>query len=84
MNENEQQLVLRRQQERLCMLRHASTCTAQQCILPYCAGMKVLWKHICECHQRQCRTDHCISSRYVLSHFKQCNKMICEVCGPVR
>ncbi|GMF36678.1 unnamed protein product [Phytophthora fragariaefolia] len=84
MNENEQQLVLRRQQERLCMLRHASTCTAQQCVLPYCAGMKVLWKHICECHQRQCRTDHCISSRYVLSHFKQCNKMICEVCGPVR
>ncbi|KAE9232418.1 hypothetical protein PF004_g9910 [Phytophthora fragariae] len=84
MNENEQQLVLRRQQERLCMLRHASTCAAQQCILPYCAGMKVLWKHICECHQRQCRTDHCISSRYVLSHFKQCNKMICEVCGPVR
>ncbi|CAI5708028.1 unnamed protein product [Peronospora effusa] len=84
MNENEQQLVLRRQQERLCMLRHASTCTAQQCILPYCAGMKVLWKHICDCHQRQCRTDHCISSRYVLSHFKQCNKMICEVCGPVR
>jgi hypothetical protein len=84
MNENEQQLVLRRQQERLCMLRHASTCTMQQCILPYCAGMKVLWKHICECHQRQCRTDHCISSRYVLSHFKQCNKMICEVCGPVR
>ncbi|CAI5709294.1 unnamed protein product [Peronospora destructor] len=84
MNENEQQLVLRRQQERLCMLRHASTCTAEQCILPYCAGMKVLWKHICDCHQRQCRTDHCISSRYVLSHFKQCNKMICEVCGPVR
>ncbi|CAH0520497.1 unnamed protein product [Peronospora belbahrii] len=84
MNENEQQLVLRRQQERLCMLRHASTCTSQLCILPYCAGMKVLWKHICDCHQRQCRTDHCISSRYVLSHFKQCNKMICEVCGPVR
>ncbi|TYZ69298.1 hypothetical protein PybrP1_011635 [[Pythium] brassicae (nom. inval.)] len=84
MNETEQQLVLRRQQERLCMLRHASTCAAPQCILPYCAGMKVLWKHICECHQRQCRTDHCISSRYVLSHFKQCNKMICEVCGPVR
>ncbi|KAF1329445.1 Histone acetyltransferase, partial [Globisporangium splendens] len=84
MNETEQQLVLRRQQERLCMLRHASTCATPQCILPYCAGMKVLWKHICECHQRQCRTDHCISSRYVLSHFKQCNKMICEVCGPVR
>uniref|UniRef100_M4C342 histone acetyltransferase n=1 Tax=Hyaloperonospora arabidopsidis (strain Emoy2) TaxID=559515 RepID=M4C342_HYAAE len=84
MNENEQQLVLRRQQERLCMLRHASTCTMENCVLPYCAGMKVLWKHICECHQRQCRTDHCISSRYVLSHFKQCNKMICEVCGPVR
>lgn len=84
MNENEQQLVLRRQQERLCMLRHASTCTGPQCILPYCGGMKVLWKHICECHQRQCRTDHCISSRYVLSHFKQCSKMICEVCGPVR
>ncbi|TDH72718.1 hypothetical protein CCR75_002517 [Bremia lactucae] len=84
MNETEQQLVLRRQQERLCMLRHASTCTALPCVLPYCAGMKLLWKHICECHQRQCRTDHCISSRYVLSHFKQCNKMICEVCGPVR
>ncbi|GLE02622.1 hypothetical protein PINS_up011463 [Pythium insidiosum] len=84
MNESEQQLVLRRQQERLCMLRHASTCAAPQCVLPYCAGMRVLWKHICECHQRQCRTDHCISSRYVLSHFKQCNKMICEVCGPVR
>lgn len=84
MNENEQQLVLRRQQERLCMLRHASTCALPQCVLPYCAGMKVLWKHICDCHQRQCRTDHCISSRYVLSHFKQCNKMICEVCGPVR
>nr|CCA27731.1 conserved hypothetical protein [Albugo laibachii Nc14] len=84
MNEQEQRLVLRRQQERLCMLRHVSTCTEAACILPYCASMKVLWKHICQCHQRQCRTDHCISSRYVLSHFKQCNKVVCEVCGPVR
>ncbi|CCI46368.1 unnamed protein product [Albugo candida] len=84
MNEQEQRLVLRRQQERLCMLRHVSTCAEATCTLPYCASMKNLWKHICQCHQRQCRTDHCISSRYVLSHFKQCNKVVCEVCGPVR
>ncbi|KDO33592.1 hypothetical protein SPRG_19224 [Saprolegnia parasitica CBS 223.65] len=83
-NPASQAYVLRRQQERLCMLRHASTCAIIGCPMNYCADMKVLWKHICECRQTQCTTDHCISSRYVLSHFKQCPKSDCGVCVPVR
>ncbi|RHZ27724.1 hypothetical protein DYB37_005801 [Aphanomyces astaci] len=83
-NPTNQAFVLRRQQDRLCMLRHASTCAAPQCPMAYCVDMKVLWKHICDCRQTQCPTDHCISSRYVLSHFKQCQKPDCGVCVPVR
>ncbi|ETW08045.1 hypothetical protein, variant [Aphanomyces invadans] len=83
-NPTGQAFVLRRQQDRLCMLRHASTCAAPLCPMAYCVDMKVLWKHICECRQSQCTVDHCISSRYVLSHFKQCQKPDCGVCVPVR
>ena len=85
--------VLRRQQERLCLLRHASIChdnteettsSVVKCELPYCPEMKVLWKHICDCDNRVCEFNHCISSRYVLSHYKECKEASCEVCLPVR
>lgn len=95
MDKTQQTEVLRRQQERLCLLRHASMCHAKslkakesgspyECQLSYCPDMSKLWNHICKCTEKQCTYAHCISSRYVLSHFKECRNPTCEVCAPVR
>ena len=87
MDKGQQTEVLRRQQERLCLLRHASICDKEKsetCTLTYCPEMKALWRHICSCTNRQCQFNHCVSSRYVLTHFKECRNLSCEVCAPVR
>ncbi|KAF0688620.1 Aste57867_19793 [Aphanomyces stellatus] len=77
--------VLRRQQDWLCMLRHAYACTtATSCPKTYCVAMKRLWIHVRTCRVRECPTDHCRSSRYVLSHFKHCRLPACDLCVPVR
>ena len=79
--------VLRHQQQRLLLLRHAAKCPHQdnQCpVAPHCAGMKRLWKHIAECKDQKCLVPHCVSSRYVLSHYHRCKDVRCPVCGPVR
>ena len=65
--ENEQ---IRRKQQRLLLLRHASRCQheAGKCpVTPHCASMKRLWEHITHCKYRSCTVQHCLSSRYVLS-----------------
>jgi len=49
---NDRQQVLRHQQQRLLLLRHAAKCPHEdgRCpVTPHCAGMKRLWKHIAEC-----------------------------------
>jgi hypothetical protein len=80
-------LLLRQQQQRLLILRHASKCPHEneKCpVTPHCAGMKRLWKHIGECKEYQCQFPHCVASRYVISHYHRCKDQRCEVCGPVR
>lgn len=81
------QQVLRHQQQRLLLLRHAAKCQYDdgRCpVTPHCAGMKRLWKHIAECKNQKCLVPHCVSSRYVLSHYHRCKDVRCPVCGPVR
>ena len=84
---DQRQQVLRQQQQRLLLLRHASKCPHENgtCpVTPHCGGMKRLWKHIAECKDQQCQMAHCVSSRYVLSHYHRCKDPRCAVCGPVR
>jgi len=84
---SDRQQVLRHQQQRLLLLRHAAKCHHEdgQCLVtPHCAGMKRLWKHIAECKDQKCLVPHCVSSRYVLSHYHRCKDVRCPVCGPVR
>lgn len=83
----DRQQVLRHQQQRLLLLRHAAKCQHEdgRCpVTPHCAGMKRLWKHIAECKNQKCLVPHCVSSRYVLSHYHRCKDVRCPVCGPVR
>mmetsp|Transcript_9580 Transcript_9580/g.11848 ORF Transcript_9580/g.11848 Transcript_9580/m.11848 type:complete len:1772 (-) Transcript_9580:280-5595(-) len=83
----DRQQVLRHQQQRLLLLRHAAKCPHEdgRCpVTPHCAGMKRLWKHIAECKDQKCLVPHCVSSRYVLSHYHRCKDVTCPVCGPVR
>ena len=76
MNRNaDRQQVLRHQQQRLLLLRHAAKCPHEngKCpVTPHCAGMKRLWKHIADCKDQKCLVPHCVSSRYVLSHYHRC------------
>eukprot|EP00536_Pseudo-nitzschia_multiseries_P016034 jgi/Psemu1/247266/estExt_Genewise1.C_10040019 len=84
---SDRQQVLRHQQQRLLLLRHAAKCQHGdgRCpVTPHCAGMKRLWKHIAECKDQKCLVPHCVSSRYVLSHYHRCKDVRCPVCGPVR
>jgi len=84
----DRQQVLRHQQQRLLLLRHAAKCPHEgdeKCpVTPHCSGMKKLWKHIAECKNQKCLVPHCVSSRYVLSHYHRCKDVRCPVCGPVR
>ena len=79
--------ILRQQQQRLLMLRHASICTNENGICTFsasCHAMKILWHHIKSCKDNNCKTKHCISSKYVLSHYSNCKDNMCERCFPVR
>ena len=81
--------IIRQQQQRLLLLRHASGCRHEngKCpVTPHCARMKWLWRHIndAKCKDPQCQVAHCVSSRYVLSHYRRCKDPRCAVCGPVR
>ncbi len=80
--------VVKQQQQRLLLLRHAAKCPHSygHCpITPRCAKMKVLWNHILTCGDKDCKVQHCISSRHVLSHYSKCkNYDGCEACRPVR
>ena len=83
----QRQHVLRQQQQRLLLLRHASKCPSEvgMCqATPHCAAMKTLWHHIAGCKEQQCKVSHCTSSRYVLNHYHRCKNVQCDVCGPVR
>ncbi len=80
-------IVLKQQQQRIVLLRHASNCHHDigKCIVtPHCAYMKNLWKHIISCKDLDCTFNHCISSRYVLYHYSKCIDTSCPICQPVR
>jgi hypothetical protein len=87
-------VVLRQQQQRLLLLRHAAACTVEHPKTcphsKHCARMKSLWGHIRArthrkgCDNNKCEEPHCVSSRYVLSHYHQCKDKECKVCKPVR
>ena len=84
----EKKKVLKQQQERLMLLRHASKCkSGAYCRVKFCGQMVQLWKHMKKCRDKKCMTAHCLSSRCVLNHYRICkseNKTSsCEVCGPV-
>ena len=79
--------VVKQQQQRLLLLRHASKCPHDQGTCPvtaHCAQMKQLWQHIISCRVLECKVQHCVSSRYVLSHYSKCHSRTCVLCGPVR
>ena len=83
------QKVLKQQQQRLLLLRHASRCPHDDeeinCpATPHCRSMKTLWKHVLVCKDQVCSTSHCVSSRYVLSHYSKCRESECPLCKPVR
>eukprot|EP01036_Dinobryon_divergens_P035370 gene35370-45813_t len=83
------QKVLKQQQQRLLLLRHASRCPHENeesnCpATPHCRSMKTLWKHVLVCKDQVCSTAHCVSSRYVLSHYSKCREPECPLCKPVR
>jgi E1A/CREB-binding protein len=80
-------MVLKQQQQRLLLLRHASKCpheTGKCPVTEYCGNMKQLWKHIVSCKEQDCKIPHCVSSRFVLAHYSKCKEPNCPVCGPVR
>ena len=60
MNRNaDRQQVLRHQQQRLLLLRHAAKCPHEngKCpVTPHCAGMKRLWKHIADCKDQKVKS----------------------------
>ena len=79
--------IIKQQQQRLLLLRHASKCPLEggYCpVTPHCASMKQLWKHIMTCQDQDCKVAHCVSSRYVLSHYSTCMDQACPVCRPIR
>lgn len=78
--------VLKQQQQRLLLLRHASRCRKEgNCdVTPHCALMQALWKHISTCKLPRCEFKYCVSSRHVLSHYHRCRSETCQICEPVR
>ena len=80
--------VIRQQQKRLILLRHASKCNkGPSCKTKFCPQMVVLWKHMKKCRDKSCKTPHCLSSRCVLNHYRICKgenrTNSCGVCAPV-
>ena len=80
--------VIRQQQKRLVLLRHASKCkSGPSCKTKFCPQMVVLWKHMKKCRDKSCKVAHCLSSRCVLNHYRICKgenrTSSCEVCAPV-
>jgi TAZ zinc finger len=55
-DEDYRKQVLKQQQQRLLLLRHASKCPHEQCtVTNHCANMKILWKHIMSCKEHECK-----------------------------
>lgn len=85
---NDKKKVIRQQQQRLMLLRHASKCSkGTGCTVKFCPAMVKLWNHMKSCRDKDCSTEHCLSSRCVLNHYRICKEEnrtdSCEVCAPV-
>jgi E1A/CREB-binding protein len=79
--------VLRHQQQRVVLLRHAAMCRHGDgpCpVTPHCADMKQLWKHVAACENQKCSVPRCVSSRKVVCHYFRCKDVRCPMCGPIR
>ena len=85
---------VRRQQERILLIRHAVKCKLMpgKCANPLCHKMKLLTKYMTLCREGQsCKYPHCASSKALLSHYSRCSKKKvsssgnqCLICQPVR
>jgi len=78
---------LRKQQQRLLLLRHSARCKALdgECkATPCCEEMKRVWSHMARCEEDNCRIQHCYSSRMILRHYRKCKDQVCLICEPVR
>ena len=80
--------VIRKQQQQLLLLRHASKCKlGSACTTKFCTQMKSLWQHMKKCRDRDCTTRYCQRGRCVMTHYRICkrqgNTATCEICGPV-
>ncbi len=87
-DEELRKMTIRRQQQRLILLRHASKCTlGDKCESTICPKMVKLWGHMKNCKDNNCTTEHCVTSRYVLNHYRMCKELkrtaTCEICAPV-
>lgn len=87
LSQKQKRKVIKQQQQRLILLRHASKCTlGPACNIRFCDQMVELWNHMKMCRDQNCTTKHCLSSRCVLNHYRICKdqmKSSCEVCAPV-
>eukprot|EP01031_Cornospumella_fuschlensis_P027620 gene27620-33355_t len=80
--------LVKQEQERLLLLRHASRCPHRligQCpVTPHCFHIQQLWQHVLVCRDSSCLFAHCLSSRTALVHYSECKDAGCPVCAPVR
>ena len=83
--QDDRRRVLKRQQHRLLLLRHASKCPHERdCpITPHCAQMKKLWNHVLRCSDDNCK-EKCKPTRLLLVHYSKCCDVVCRLCTPVR
>lgn len=91
----ERSINIRRQQERILLLRHAVKCKKLpgECHHPLCHKTKILTRHMTVCRDgRRCTFSHCASSKILLAHYSRCTKrnkakdgrMVCAVCQPIK
>jgi len=75
--------VIKQQQERLFILRHASQCPGS-CAIPLCEKAKTLWLHVSMCTSSTCANESCLSARHLLSHYHKCVDTACQICKLAR
>lgn len=93
-NEIDRSINIRRQQERILLLRHAVKCKKLpgECNHPLCHKTKILTRHMILCREgRRCTFSHCASSKILLAHYSRCTKRSkardgkqCAICQPIK
>jgi len=78
---------IKKMQERLLILHHASRCPHKYGRCPLgenCKEFQCLLLHFHTCIGTSCTWPHCQSSKKLLSHFASCKDAQCEACRPLR